>query len=249
MLGFEVFDAGILRRMGLESWLDIPGTTGHLSSATTTTTADGHLVFWEELSGDPGLRSSTKACCEIAAACCGENDILTDALLMHVLYREIEYLGSYVRVVEFTYTTEKAADVFGNWKDQPPGYAIFTIVSNHRTLERISDKWTSFLSRLGDNVRSGLYVTLSKNAIQMRFFCEEVRIEDVIDFYVAGAIAIEKQQNGIMIVGQTYTEAVASSEKSAPYMGNLSLPDYWNRKIEMVNINVEEKFGPFERRV
>jgi hypothetical protein len=157
------------------------------------------------------------------------------------------HLGSYLRIDKFTYATEKMADVFGDWEDQPPGYAVFTIVSNSRTLRLVSDKSISYLSQLGGNARSGLYVALSQTAIQMRFFCDEVRIEDVIDFYITGALAIKGQQDSTMILGQSYTQAVEPLERGEPYRGKVFLPAYWNREIRMVKVNVEEKLGPFKR--
>jgi hypothetical protein len=244
MRGFKVFEAGILLKMELHDWLEIPGIVELISVSTTTTTADGHLIFWEELTEIP---AEDKVYIAISSACCGEADLLNDAMVLHIFFKGKEHLGSYFRLEKFSYATEKRAEILGNSEDQQPGYTIYTIFSNKRTLRFLTDKWMSFASRSGDGAKSGFYVSKSSTAVQARFFCDEVRIEDVIDFYIVAGLAIKEQRNSRMIYGQSYDEAITSPEKDDSYKGNLFLPDYCNQKIEMVKISVEEKYGPFEK--
>jgi hypothetical protein len=244
MLGFQAFDADILSTTGLHSWIDIPGITELLSVSITTTTADGHLVFWEELTGVP---AENKEYLAISSACCGDEENLNDPVLLHVFFKEKEHLGSFIRLEKITYATEKLPDIYGNWEDQQPGYTSITVVSNKRTLKYLSDKWKSFASRIGDAPRSGFYVSSSSPAVQARFFCDEVRIEDVIDFYIAAGLEIKEQRNSRMILGQSYDQAVTIPSKKEPYHGKLFLSDDWNQKIEIVKVVVEEKYGPFIR--
>jgi hypothetical protein len=245
MFDCEVFDASILQHLHLNTWSESDVFAEFLSTSTGTITSDGHFVLWSKLVS-PALR--TEGFSSIAAACSGEDIHLISPFGLKLFYRDTLHWGQFLHLERFTYSGYRVPEVFGNDTDQQPGYTALTIVSKRQTLDLLRDKWKSCVSLAGHVGKSAFYVAASGAAIQARFCCEEVRIEDVIDFYVAAAFAIKEQRKSRMLLGLSYTNMVESPPVKEPCEGKLIPgPSYPSPRLMEVRVNIEDKYGPFEK--
>lgn len=259
MAYFKVFDKSILQHLEIDNWQSIPELDELLSSSVNFTTSDGHLVFMEELTGESAPNGSGARAYRVIGAAGGASEhwipgalrdysedwYLASCVPVDFFYCGQFHRGDHFRFERFTYATEKVPEVFGNWEDQPPGYTVFTVVSNKRALDSLVDKWTSDIARVGPGAKSTLHVAENAGAIQARFFCDEVHIEDVIDFYVAAGLAIKERRNSRMLLGLSYTQMESSSKVETSPTGRLIHPDF--PEVTPVRVVVEEKYGPFKQ--
>lgn len=242
MSNFMVFDASVLQHLRLGAWTENSALSGLIAASAATITRDGHLVVWEDLAS-PSLR--TEAFNWLTAACGNEEGGLVSPFLVTIFYHETLYRGSHTYFERFSYSDYNVPDIYGNFADQQCGYTTLTIVSNKRTLDLAFDKWKSIALHASPDRKSAFYVAKSGAAVQVRFFCEEVPIEDVIDFYVVAAFAIREEPTSKMILGQSYTRVESLPTK--PYTGKLHLGPTYTLQTNEIQVSVEDQYGPFEK--